>query len=81
MSTADRAQMPAYHSFIWRLWTVATVLLLAGGGLVARAVHLQVFNTEFLNKQAAARHLRVAILSATRGVINKFTQHKRHLFV
>jgi len=69
MSTADRAQMPAYHSFIWRLWTVATVLLLAGGGLVARAVHLQVFNTEFLNQQAAARHLRVAILSATRGVI------------
>ena len=69
MSTADRAQMPAYHSFIWRLWTVTTVLLLAGGGLVARAVHLQVFNTEFLNQQAAARHLRVAILSATRGVI------------
>ena len=45
------------------------MLLLAGGGLVTRAVHLQVFNTEFLNKQAAARHLRVAILSATRGVI------------
>ena len=69
MSTADRAQMPAYHSFIWRLWMAAAVLLLAGGALVARAVHLQVFNTEFLNQQAAARHLRVAILSATRGVI------------
>jgi len=69
MSSADRPQKPAYHSFIWRLWTVAAVLLLAGGGLVARAVHLQVFNTEFLTKQAAARHLRVAILSATRGVI------------
>jgi len=69
MSTVDRPQKPAYHSFIWRLWTVSAVLLLAGGALVARAVHLQVFNTEFLNKQAAARHLRVAILSATRGVI------------
>lgn len=69
MNTADRPQKPAYHSFIWRLWTVAAVLLLASGALVARAVHLQVFNTEFLNRQAAARHLRVAILSATRGVI------------
>lgn len=69
MSSADRPQKPAFHSFIWRLWTVSAVLLLAGGALVARAVHLQVFNTEFLNKQAAARHLRVATLSATRGVI------------
>jgi cell division protein FtsI (penicillin-binding protein 3) len=69
MSTADRPQKLAYHSFIWRLWTVAAALLLAGGALVVRAVHLQVFNTEFLSQQAAARHLRVAILSATRGVV------------
>jgi len=69
MSAVERAAKPAYQSFVWRLWMVAAVLVLAGGGLVARAVHLQVFNTEFLNKQAAARHLRVAILSATRGVI------------
>jgi hypothetical protein len=48
---------------LWRLWTVAAVLVLAGGGLVARAVHLQVFNTDFLNKQAAAAPA-VAILSA-----------------
>ncbi|MBN8281410.1 MAG: penicillin-binding protein 2 [Gammaproteobacteria bacterium] len=65
----ERAARPAYQSFVVRLWTVAAVLILAGGGLVARAVHLQVFNTEFLNQQAAARHLRVATLSATRGVI------------
>ncbi|MDH4021742.1 MAG: penicillin-binding transpeptidase domain-containing protein [Gammaproteobacteria bacterium] len=69
MSSADRPQKPAFHSFVWRLWTVSAVLLLAGGALVTRAIHLQVFNTEFLNKQAAARHLRVATLSATRGVI------------
>ncbi len=69
MSSADRPPMPAFHSFVWRLWAVSAVLLLAGGALVTRAVHLQVFNTEFLNKQAAARHLRVATLSATRGVI------------
>jgi len=69
MSSADRPQKPAFHSFVWRLWTVSAVLLLAGGALVARAIHLQVFNTEFLIKQAAARHLRVETLSATRGVI------------
>ncbi len=69
MSGNERALKPAYHSFVWRLWTVAAVLILAGGGLVARAVHLQVFNTDFLNRQAAARHLRVATVSATRGVI------------
>ncbi len=68
MSAADRAR-PAYQSFVWRLWIVVAVLVLAGTGLVARAVHLQVFNTDFLNGQAAARHLRVATLSATRGVI------------
>jgi len=69
VSGADRPQKPAFHSFVWRLWTVSAVLLLAGSALVARAIHLQVFNTEFLNKQAAARHLRVETLSATRGVI------------
>ena len=69
MNATDRPQKPAYHSFIWRLWVVAGVLLLASGGLVARAVHLQVFNSEFLNQQAAARHLRMATVSATRGVI------------
>jgi cell division protein FtsI (penicillin-binding protein 3) len=48
---------------------VAAVLVLAGGALAGRAVYLQVFNLEFLNKQAVARQVRVAILSATRGVI------------
>jgi cell division protein FtsI (penicillin-binding protein 3) len=69
MSAVERAARPAYQSFVWRLWAVTAVLVLAGTVLVARAVHLQVFNTGFLNEQAAARHLRVAILSATRGVI------------
>ncbi len=69
MSSPDRAKSPAYASFIWRLWAVAAVLVLAGGALAGRAVYLQVFNLEFLNKQAVARQVRVAILSATRGVI------------
>ena len=69
MSSADRSGNPTYASFVWRLWAVAAVLMLAGGALAGRAVYLQVFNLEFLNKQAAARQVRVAILSATRGGI------------
>ena len=69
MTSTDPPQKSAYHSFIWRLWVVAGMFLLAGGALFGRAVQLQVFNTEFLNQQAADRHLRVAIVSATRGVI------------
>jgi cell division protein FtsI (penicillin-binding protein 3) len=37
--------------------------------LAGRAVHLQVFNKDFLTEQAAARHLRVAKLSAHRGSV------------
>ncbi len=69
MSSSDRSPSPGYASFIWRLWMVAAVLLLSGAALAGRAVYLQVFNDEFLNKQAVARQVRVAILSATRGVI------------
>jgi cell division protein FtsI (penicillin-binding protein 3) len=56
-------------SFRLRAGFVGGVLALLGVALVARAVHLQVFNTEFLNRQAAARHLRMATLVATRGSI------------
>ena len=69
MSAAQRPHKPAYHSFLVRLWVVGIVLALSGSVLVARAVQLQVFNTDFLNREAAARHLRVATISATRGVI------------
>ncbi len=37
--------------------------------LVARAVHLQVFNTGFLNQQADSRHLRTEKITAHRGSI------------
>jgi cell division protein FtsI (penicillin-binding protein 3) len=69
MSGTDRQQKPGQRSFVWRMWLVAALLLMSVAGLVARAVHLQVFNTDFLHAQAAARHLRIATLSATRGVI------------
>jgi len=57
------------RSFTLRSRFVATCLLLGGVMLIARAVHLQVFNTEFLTRQAEIRHLRVAKISAHRGVI------------
>ncbi len=44
---------------------VLSCLVLAG-----RAVHLQVFNKDFLVSQADARHLRTATISANRGVIS-----------
>lgn len=68
MST-PRNPSASYQSFLWRSRFVAVILALCGLALGARAVQLQVFNTDFLNAQAAARHLRVATLSATRGVI------------
>jgi cell division protein FtsI (penicillin-binding protein 3) len=52
-----------------RWWAACAALALLGVVLVGRAVHLQVFNKDFLIHEAAARHLRTAIISANRGVI------------
>jgi len=66
----QRRQLTAYQrSFLFRSRLIAAGLLLAAMSLAARAVHLQVFNTDFLNDQAAARHLRIARISAHRGMI------------
>jgi cell division protein FtsI (penicillin-binding protein 3) len=45
-------------------------VLMLGMVLAGRAVHLQVFNKDFLISQAEARHLRTAKISANRGVIS-----------
>ena len=42
---------------------------LIASSLVARAIHLQVLDKEFLNQQADTRHLRTEIISAHRGTI------------
>ncbi len=55
--------------FRLRVYFVAALL---GAGtllLLGRAIHLQVFNTEFLTEQAAARHLRVSQIAAHRGTV------------
>jgi cell division protein FtsI (penicillin-binding protein 3) len=55
--------------FVGRVTLVSVFFLLVAASLVARAVHLQVFNTEFLNQQADTRHLRVEQITAHRGTI------------
>jgi len=55
--------------FTGRVTLVAVFFGLLASSLIARAVHLQVFNKDFLNHQADARHLRVEKISAHRGTI------------
>jgi len=53
----------------WRHWLVLGALGVCGVALLARAVYLQVIDQDFLEKQGDARILRVAKLSANRGMI------------
>ena len=55
--------------FVGRLTLVAAFFGLLATSLLARAVHLQVFNKDFLNQQADTRHLRTERISAHRGTI------------
>lgn len=55
--------------FVGRATLVSVFFALLAISLVARAVHLQVLNTEFLNHQADTRHLRTEIITAHRGTI------------
>ena len=52
-----------------RVTLVGVFFGLLAASLMARAVHLQVFNKDFLNQQADSRHLRVEKISAHRGTI------------
>ena len=55
--------------FVGRVSLVGVLFGVAAVSLVARAVHLQVFNTEFLTQQADSRHLRTEAITAHRGTI------------
>jgi cell division protein FtsI (penicillin-binding protein 3) len=57
------------HGFRLRWGFACTCLAALGLVLIARVVYLQVFNKEFLMREAAARHLRVAKISANRGML------------
>jgi len=55
--------------FAGRVSLVAVFFGILATSLVARAVHLQVLDKEFLNEQADTRHLRTEKISAHRGTI------------
>ncbi|HUD96890.1 MAG TPA: penicillin-binding transpeptidase domain-containing protein [Woeseiaceae bacterium] len=55
--------------FARRAVLIMVFFAIAVASLIARAVHLQVFNTEFLTQQADSRHLRTEKITAHRGSI------------
>lgn len=69
MSRGAETKQQTARRFVARTAIVGAFFALAAGSLVARAVHLQVLNKEFLNQQADARHLRTEKISAHRGTI------------
>jgi cell division protein FtsI (penicillin-binding protein 3) len=69
MSRGAKTKLQTARTFSGRVSLVIAFFVIAASALVARAVHLQVFNTEFLNLQADSRHLRTEKISAHRGSI------------
>jgi cell division protein FtsI (penicillin-binding protein 3) len=69
MSRGAKTKQQAARNFTGRLSLVIAFFALGAAALVARAVHLQVFNKDFLNHEADARHLRTEKISAHRGSI------------
>ena len=65
---AETRQQTA-RRFVGRVTLTGVFFGLLAASLIARAVHLQVFNKDFLNQQADTRHLRVENISAHRGTI------------
>ncbi|MDH3440327.1 MAG: penicillin-binding transpeptidase domain-containing protein [Gammaproteobacteria bacterium] len=69
MSRGAETKQHTARKFTGRLSLVIAFFAIAASALLARAVHLQVFNTDFLNQQADTRHLRTEKISAHRGSI------------
>ena len=69
MSRGAETKQQTARRFTGRVSLVIAFFVLAAVSLVARAVHLQVFNKDFLNQQADTRHLRTEKISAHRGSI------------
>jgi len=69
MSRGAKTKQQTARKFTGRLSLVIAFFVFAAGSLMARAVHLQVFNRDFLNQQADTRHLRTEKISAHRGSI------------
>ena len=69
MSRGAETKQQTARRFTGRVSLVIAFFVLVAVSLVARAVHLQVFNKDFLNQQADTRHLRTEKISAHRGSI------------
>jgi cell division protein FtsI (penicillin-binding protein 3) len=69
MSRGAKTKQQTARNFTGRLSVVIVFFSVAASALLARAVHLQVFNTDFLNQQADTRHLRNEKITAHRGSI------------
>jgi cell division protein FtsI (penicillin-binding protein 3) len=69
MSRGAETKQQTARRFTGRVSLVIAFFALAAVSLVARAVHLQVLNKDFLNQQADTRHLRTEKISAHRGSI------------
>jgi cell division protein FtsI (penicillin-binding protein 3) len=69
MSRGAKTKQQAARKFAGRVSLVIAFFVVTAGALLARAVHLQVFNKDFLNKQADNRHLRTERITAHRGSI------------
>ena len=69
MTRGAETKSKTARRFVGRLTLVSTGFVLVASSLVARAVHLQVLDKDFLNEQADTRHLRTERISAHRGTI------------
>jgi cell division protein FtsI (penicillin-binding protein 3) len=70
MTRGAETKQKTERRFVGRVILVLAFFGLVAATLVARAVHLQVLDTEFLNQQADTRHLRTERISAHRGTIS-----------
>ena len=69
MTRGAETKQQTARRFVGRAALVLAFFALAATSLLARAVHLQVLNKDFLNQQADTRHLRTEKISAHRGTI------------
>ena len=69
MTRGAETKQKTARRFVGRVTLVMAFFGLIASSLVARAVHLQVLDKDFLNQQADTRHLRTESISAHRGTI------------
>ena len=69
MSRGAETKQKTAQRFTGRVTLVGVFFAMLATSLFARAVHLQVLNKDFLNRQADSRHLRTEKISAHRGSI------------